>query len=67
MYLIVFFALVGSSAAECPDLWWSLGRYCYHTSPQTLDWGAAKEVKFYLKDIDWPKYVREQYDGLICH
>ena len=52
MFLIVFSALLGSSAAECPDLWWSLGRYCYHTSPQTLDWGVSEEVKFHSEEID---------------
>ena len=43
MSLLIFFALFGISAAECPDSWFSLGKYCYHISTARLDWGTSEE------------------------
>ena len=40
--MIILFALFGFSASECPDTWWSLGRFCYHISQHQLDWGVLE-------------------------
>ena len=44
MLFILFFTLIASSAAECPDSWFSLGRYCYHVSTARMDWGSSEQV-----------------------